>query len=86
MAERIWTVSEAKSRLSEILRLAEEEGAQRIGARRGYRIVSEREWRSLHDQRPALGSWLTAHLAPGEPLELPSRAEPPRPDPFAEAR
>ena len=28
---RTWTVAEAKARLSEILRLAEEEGPQRIG-------------------------------------------------------
>lgn len=86
MAERVWTVSEAKARLSEILRLAEEEGAQRIGTRRGYRIVSEREWRRLQHRPPALGSWLTTHVRPGDPLEPPSRVEPPRPDPFADAR
>ena len=28
---KIWTVAEAKARLSEILRLASEEGPQRIG-------------------------------------------------------
>ncbi len=32
-SHRVWTVAEAKARLSEILRLAEEEGPQRIGAR-----------------------------------------------------
>ena len=31
---RTWTVAEAKARLSEILRLAEEEGPQHIGTRR----------------------------------------------------
>ena len=31
--DRVWTVAEAKARLSEILRLAEEEGPQRIDAR-----------------------------------------------------
>lgn len=31
---RTWTVEEAKARLSDILRLAEEEGPQRIGERR----------------------------------------------------
>lgn len=31
---RVWTVAEAKARLSEVLRLAEEEGLQHIGARR----------------------------------------------------
>ena len=34
---RIWTVAEAKARLSEILRLAETEGPQHIGARKSYR-------------------------------------------------
>ena len=31
-----WTVAEAKARLSEILRLAEEEGPQRIGVRNSF--------------------------------------------------
>ncbi len=31
---RTWTVEEAQARLSDILRLAEEEGPQRIGERR----------------------------------------------------
>ena len=31
-SRRVWTVAEAKARLSEVLRLAEEEGPQRIGA------------------------------------------------------
>ena len=33
---RTWTVEEAKARLSDILRLAEEEGPQRIGERRPF--------------------------------------------------
>ncbi|MDE0643160.1 MAG: type II toxin-antitoxin system prevent-host-death family antitoxin [bacterium] len=36
---RNWTVSEAKRRLSEILRLAEEEGPQHIGVRRSFVVV-----------------------------------------------
>ena len=34
---RVWTVAEAKARLSEILRLAETEGPQRIGKRSSFR-------------------------------------------------
>ena len=36
---RVWTVAEAKARLSEILRLAEEEGPQHIGARKPFVVV-----------------------------------------------
>ena len=34
---RVWTVAEAKARLSEVLRLAEEEGPQRIGTQEAIR-------------------------------------------------
>ena len=37
--KRVWTVAEAKARLSETLRLAEEEGPQRIGTRKSF-VVS----------------------------------------------
>ena len=36
---RVWTVAEAKARLSEILRLAEAEGPQTIGTRRPFVVV-----------------------------------------------
>ena len=42
---RVWTVAEAQARLSEILRLAEEEGPQRIGRRRPFIVVPEKVWR-----------------------------------------
>ena len=43
---RVWTVAEAKARaLSEILRLAETEGPQRIGKRSSFVVVPERVWR-----------------------------------------
>ena len=34
--QRVWTVAQAKAKLSEILRLAESEGPQRIGTRRPF--------------------------------------------------
>ena len=34
---RVWTVAEAKAKLSEVLRLAETEGPQRIGLRSAFR-------------------------------------------------
>ena len=39
-----WTVTEAKAKLSEILRLAESEGPQRIGMRKRYVVVPEEVW------------------------------------------
>ena len=43
-SQRVWTVAEAKARLSEILRLAETEGPQRIGKRSSFVVVPERIW------------------------------------------
>ena len=43
---RVWTVAEAKVRLSEILRLSIDEGPQRIGVRRGYVVVPEHVWKA----------------------------------------
>ena len=83
MDARIWTVADAKARLSEILRLAAEEGPQRIGARRGYVLVTEEQWHSLTADRPPMGRWLLENIEPGEPLDLPDRAEPLRDNPFA---
>jgi hypothetical protein len=39
-----WTIAEAKTKLPEILRLAESEGPQRIGARKRYIVVPEDVW------------------------------------------
>ena len=41
---RTWTVAEAKAFLSDILRLAEEEGPQHIGADRAFVIVPAATW------------------------------------------
>ena len=47
---RAWTVAEAKARLSEILRRAEEEGPQRIGTRKEF----------VASYRPAYGTRTTS--------------------------
>ena len=81
---RAWTITEAKAKLSEIMRRADDEGPQRIGARRCYVLVTEAEWqRHVRDERPPMGRWLVDHIEPGEPLEPPSRQDPYRPDPFS---
>ena len=71
-----WTVAEAKARLSEILRLAEEEGPQRIGRRRPFVIVPERLWqaRAEESERVPLGRWLVENMTRGTGFEPPDRS------------
>ena len=66
-----WTVAEAKTRLSEILRLAEEKGPQRIGVQRAFVVVPERVWRAHASVRTPLGQWLVDNMPRGVNLEIP---------------
>ena len=84
MQKQIWTIAEAKARLSEILRRASNEGPQRIGTRNSYVVVPEKEWLELCKPKPPLGKWLLDHMPRGEALELPDRTESDREIPFAE--
>ncbi len=80
---RAWTVAEAKARLSEVLRRAEQDGPQRIGTRRVFVVVPVRTWEEITEPRPSLGQWLIAHAPGAGALELPPRAEErERPGPF----
>lgn len=83
-APRIWTIAEAKARLSEVLRLASEEGPQRIGTRSRYVVVPEAVWQEHIAKRPPLGKWLADNMPRGAELPLPDRRDPPREIPFAE--
>ena len=67
------TVAEAKARLSEILRLAEEEGPQHIGRRNTFVVVPERLWQKQFPARKPLGQWLVENMPRGIELEVPSR-------------
>lgn len=80
---RIWTVAEAKARLSEILRLAETEGPQRIGARRPFVVVPADDWYTKIRTRQPLGQWLIENVPRGTNLEVPDRSSN-RPIPFIE--
>ena len=83
---KTWTVAEAKARLSEILRLASEEGPQRIGTKKRYVVVLEEEWLKREEPRIPLGRWLVENMPRIDDLELPDRAEPERPPPFSDWR
>lgn len=79
-----WTVAEAKARLSEILRLADEEGPQRIGVRNSFVLVPERVWLEREDLEPelSLGQWLVRNMPRGTNLEVPHERHSDRPIPF----
>ena len=88
-APRVWTIAETKARLSEILRLAEQEGPQRVGTRNPFVIVPERLWRERAQPASAafptmpMGQWLVANFPRIGELEIPSRRSDREP-PFAE--
>ena len=73
-SKRVWTVAEAKAKLSEILRLAEEEGPQRIGKRRTFVVVPASLWEEKSQPRKHLGRWLVENTPRGTNLEVPSRS------------
>ena len=83
----VWTIADAKARLSEILRLASTEGPQRIGAQKRYVLVPEDVWDKLNatTTRP-LGPWLVANMPraakDADELQQPDRGDPPRDNPF----
>ena len=87
---QIWTIADAKARLSEILRLASTEGPQRIGSQRRYVVVPEDVWDKLNSGQAAspasLGAWLIKNMpraaSEAEELQLPDRREEPRPELF----
>jgi hypothetical protein len=83
--QKVWTVAEAKAKLSEILRLASEEGPQRIGTHRAYVVVPEEQWLKVSEPPVHMGRWLLENLPRGfDDLELPDRKEPDRPNPFVD--
>ncbi len=84
--QRVWTVAEAKAKLSEILRLAETEGPQRIGARRPFIVVPAEAW-DAKPQPPGkepmpLGKWLVENTPRGADLEIPRSRSSSRKIPF----
>ncbi|HHJ20758.1 MAG TPA: type II toxin-antitoxin system Phd/YefM family antitoxin [Gammaproteobacteria bacterium] len=79
---KTWTISEAKARLSEVLRLAGEEGPQYIGTKKSFVVIPEAQWRSLNQPKKALGLWLVENMPTIAELELPDRHEPERDVPF----
>jgi len=80
----VWTVAEAKTHLSKILRLAEVEGPQTIGTRRPCVVVPADTWYAKTAPRKPLGQWLIENVPRGTNLEIPSRNEHHRAIPFSD--
>ena len=81
-SQHVWTVAEAKAKLSEILRLAETEGPQRIGVRRSFILVPSDLWQDKEPPKKPMGQWLLENMPRGTNLPVPDRREPEREIPF----
>lgn len=81
-SEHVWTVAEAKARLSEVLRRARDDGPQRIGTRVQYVVIAAEQWDAMSPARPPMGRWLLENMPRHTTLEPPDRRDPPRPVPF----
>ena len=97
-ARPVWTIAEAKAKLSEILRLAESEGPQRIGRRKRYVVVPEEVWlerepspQVLEDGSPSgeppqmsIGQYLLQMMPRGIYDDIPHERGSNRPIPYAD--
>jgi prevent-host-death family protein len=81
----MWTVQEAKAKLSQVLQRARAGEAQVIGAREPCVVISLDEYKRLtaRDAEPHPGKWLVDNLAGLGEIELPPRDDA-RPAPFAD--
>ena len=80
----MWTVQEAKAKLSQVLKRARDGEAQTIGAQDPCVVISMVEYKKLSGkgEEPHLGRWLVENMPGGGDIDLPSRRED-RPSPFA---
>ena len=86
---KVWTIAEAKAKLSEVLRLSESEGPQRIGARKGYVVVPEDVWLnqeepSREEEQMPMGQWLLERMPRDMYSDEPYERGSERPIPFAD--
>ena len=88
LSEKVWTIAEAKTRLSEILRLAEEEGPQQVGVKKTFVIMPREVWEAAETPGMSLGEMIMKFRPNPEDLsedglKVPSRKEEKeRPIPF----
>ena len=82
----MWTVQEAKAKLSNLLQRARDGEPQIIGTKEPCVIISMAEYQRLTGRReaPKLGKWLIENAPKVGDLELPTR-DGERPNPFESA-
>jgi prevent-host-death family protein len=68
----MWSVQEAKAKLSEVLRRARAGDPQVIGSDHPCVVVSAEQYARFGEER-SLGEFLVDTAPPGEDLELPTR-------------
>ena len=81
----MWTVQEAKAKLSRVMQMAIDGEPQVIGAKGQCVLISADEYKRLKalEEEPHLGRWLVERLRGLGEIELPSRKDH-RPIPFAD--
>ena len=81
----MWTVQDAKAKLSNLLKLARDGEPQVIGSKDPCVVISLAEYQRLkmREEEPHLGRWLVENLRGLGEIELPTRQED-RPSPFAD--
>ena len=80
-----WTVEEAKTKLSEIMRLARVRGPQVVGRKRSCVVVSSEAWDALNKPKQSFTSWLVENTPVADDFKLPDRAaDGERPNPFGD--
>lgn len=79
----MWSVQEAKARLSEVMRRARAGEPQVIGTRDPVVVVSAKDFAEARP-RKHLGRWLIESAPRGTPIELPPR-DFGRGDPFSDS-
>ncbi|HIG28242.1 MAG TPA: type II toxin-antitoxin system Phd/YefM family antitoxin [Verrucomicrobiales bacterium] len=84
-SQPLWSVRDAKSKLSELLRLAREQGPQYIGKHNPCVVIAREEWEARIHPEEGLASWLLKN-SPKVEFDLPPRGRSTsRKIPFAES-
>lgn len=83
--KRVWSVTDAQAHLPELLRLAEVEGPQYIGAGHTFVVTAADPEPEPREQRQPLGQWLVRNVPTGAKLDIPRARRSARDIPFADA-
>ncbi len=70
-SNRVWTVADAQANLPEVLRLAETEGPQYIGAGKTFVVAPAEPEQDREEPELTLGQWLVENMPRGTNLEIP---------------